>query len=128
MKLKGEYLITAGLLVMVAGVLTGLTLNDRDDDIWWKDRYYTVLEKHSPSLQEHGRRVYVEHYITLRYEDDGSSYVKEISPAKFFAVKEGGRYAERVERDVTYSLRSLVLILTILGLLLFCLGIVKTLR
>lgn len=108
------WLILLGLFGIVSSLGLGSYILDESNDSFWKSRSYVVLTKHPSSLVEHGRHTYVEHYISVRYEEDSKVWVREVSPAFFYSIKEEGKYTERVERD-EYEMFTLKLLLSAIG-------------
>ena len=118
-----KLLVFLGILFISIAVVMEFSLYDESNDDWWRDRYFVVLTKHGSSLVEHGRYLKVEHYISVRYEDDGREWVKKVRPGFFYSIREGGRYTERVEKDGYGLMFFLLLALLLLGILVLAIGL-----
>lgn len=84
-----------GLILIISGLVLLTRVDDKDNDFYWYDRTYTVLEKNQSEHIYKGQSN-PDYYLTVSYNDDQEfNWTKSVSGSTYFSQKIGHSYKIR---------------------------------
>ena len=116
----GGFLIIVGFFFVFFGVL-----DNEKNDTFWRDREYTLIEKH-PGAHEYKGKIVSDYYVTIQYTDDPTTYwTRQVSGSSFYSMKEGNSYLERYPKDekLLERLYIISIVVAFFGVVLLSIGI-----
>lgn len=118
--------IVTGLSLIIIFFIFFIWSNNTDSNLFWKDRKFTVIEKNVSGHEYKGRYV-GDYYITVRYLDDGSEWVENVSGNKYFSYDLNQTYLKRDLIDTKFFDRLMIVfvILCLTGTILLSWGLAK---
>ncbi len=121
----GGFLIIVGFFFVHFGVL-----NNENNDQFWRDRKYTLIEKH-PGAHEYKGKVVEDHYVTIQYSDEPNTlWTREVSGASYYSMDEGKTYSERGPKDekLLNRLNLALIAIGFFGIVIMSIGIANSME